>query len=152
MRARIYVDTSVIGGCLDDEFRDYSWALLRQFAAGQATMLLSVLTLEELAQAPRGVRDVLDEVEEEHIETLPLTDATVELADAYLDAAVVGPSMRSDAEHIAIATIARADVLVSWNFKHIVNLRRIHGFNSVNMRLGYPTLEIRSPREVLGDE
>ena len=47
---------------------------------------------------------------------------------------------------------ARVDVLVSWNFKHMVNLRRIHGYNSVNLRRGYPTLEIRAPREVLSDE
>ena len=60
--------------------------------------------------------------------------------------------MRADAQHIAIATVARVDVLVSWNFKHIVNLHRIHGYNSVNLRRGYPTLEIRAPREVLPDE
>lgn len=60
--------------------------------------------------------------------------------------------MRADAQHIAIATVARVDVLVSWNFKHIVNLERIHGYNSVNVRLGYPMLEIRTPRAVIGDE
>ncbi|GMR24207.1 MAG: hypothetical protein BMS9Abin37_2725 [Acidobacteriota bacterium] len=60
--------------------------------------------------------------------------------------------MRADAQHIAMATVARADVLVSWNFKHIVNLHRIQGYNSVNLRRGYPILEIRAPREVLLDE
>jgi len=54
-----------------------------------------------------------------------------------------------DAQHIAMATIRRVDVLVSWNLKHIVNLERIHGYNSVNLRLGYPLLEIRTPAEVL---
>jgi hypothetical protein len=60
--------------------------------------------------------------------------------------------MRVDAEHIAVATVARVDVLVSWNFKHVVNLSRIQGYNSVNLRLGYPLLEIRTPLEVLPDE
>lgn len=60
--------------------------------------------------------------------------------------------MRADAQHIAIATVGRVDVLVSWNFKHIVNLGRILGYNSVNLREGYPTIEIRTPREVLSDE
>ena len=60
--------------------------------------------------------------------------------------------MRADAQHIAIATVGRVDVLVSWNFKHIVNLHRIHGYNSANLRMGYPMLEIRTPREVLSDE
>ena len=52
--------------------------------------------------------------------------------------------------HIALATLARVDALVSWNFKHIVNLHRIRGFNGVNLMRGYGTLEIRSPREVAG--
>ena len=65
---------------------------------------------------------------------------------------VVVASKRVDAQHIALATIRRVDVLVSWNFKHIVNLERIQGYNSVNLRLGYPLLEIRTPQEVLSYE
>jgi hypothetical protein len=65
-------------------------------------------------------------------------------------AGVLTAKMRADAQHIA--TVARVDVLVSWNFKHIVNLQRIHGYNSVNLRKGYPMMEIRTPREVLSDE
>lgn len=60
--------------------------------------------------------------------------------------------MRADAQHIAIATVGRVDVLVSWNFRHIVNLERIHGYHSVNLCKGYPMIEIRTPREVLSDE
>lgn len=76
----------------------------------------------------------------------------VELAEAYVFEGVVGEGMRADAQHFAIATVARVDVLVSWNFKHIVSLYRIHGYNSVYLRMGYPTLEIRAPWEVLPDE
>lgn len=65
---------------------------------------------------------------------------------------MIGPGKRIDAQHIAVATISRVDVLVSWNFSHIVNLARIRGYNSVNLRQGYPILEIRSPREVFSDE
>ena len=54
--------------------------------------------------------------------------------------------------HIAIATIYNADVLASWNFKHIVNLNRIRLYNSINMRIGYKILEIRTPREILNME
>jgi len=52
-------------------------------------------------------------------------------------------------KHFAIVTINRVDVLVSWNFRHIVDLSRIRLYNSVNLKYGYPLLEIRSPREVL---
>ena len=57
-----------------------------------------------------------------------------------------------DAQHIALATINHVDVLISWNFKHIVNLRRIQLYNSINLKYGYSLLEIRSPREVINEE
>jgi len=74
------------------------------------------------------------------------------LADEYITQAVVSRKMLADAQHIADATVGRVDVLVSWNFHHIVNLDRIHGFNAVNLRLGYPMLEIRSPLKVWKNE
>ncbi len=75
-----------------------------------------------------------------------------ELAIVYIRDGAIGRKMMADALHIALASVARVDVLVSWNFKHIVNLRRIHAYNAVNLKMGYPLLEIRTPREVLGDE
>jgi hypothetical protein len=86
------------------------------------------------------------------IEVVSLTEEAAELAREYLRVGVVTAKMRVDGEHIAVATVARVDVLVSWNFKHIVNLRRIQGYNSVNLRLGHPLVEIRTPQEVLPDE
>jgi hypothetical protein len=65
----------------------------------------------------------------------------------YIEENVVGKTSRADCQHIAMATIYRADVLVSWNFKHIVNLERIRGYNSVNLRAGYQMTEIRTPKE-----
>jgi len=98
MRPRVYTDTSVLGGCEDDEFREPS-------------------------HRPPTIED-----------------------------GAIGAPMRADALHIALATVARVDVLVSWNFKHIVNLKRIHAYNAVTLKKGYPLLEIRTPREVPGDE
>ena len=151
MKARIYVDASVVGGCEDDEFSEHSVRLLERFVRGEC-VLVSNLTVQELAGAPDEVRQHLASVPEAHIETLQLDTEARELAEAYITAGVITANMRADAQHIAIASVARVDVLVSWNFKHIVNLRRIHGYNSVNLRRGYPTLEIRAPREVLSDE
>ena len=51
--------------------------------------------------------------------------------------------------HIATATVHRADLLVSWNFKHIVNVFRVRGYNAINLRLGYPILNIHSPKEIV---
>jgi hypothetical protein len=146
---RIYADTSVIGGCHDHEFRVPSVRLFDVFASGEATLVVSELTMLELMNAPSAVREVLDGVPEENREYLEFTHEAEALADLYVTEGVIGPGMRVDAQHIAIATVHRVDVLVSWNFKHIVNLTRIHGYNSVNLREGFPVLEIRTPEEVI---
>ncbi|MEE8466845.1 MAG: PIN domain-containing protein [Planctomycetota bacterium] len=152
MKPRIYTDTSVLGGCEDDEFRDPSRRLLEAFVSGKLTLVLSELVLRELEAAPERVRMVVGRVPDMHVEALRLSREAEELAAAYIEEGAIGVRMRADALHIALATVARVDVLVSWNFKHIVNLRRIHAYNGVNLKKGYPILEIRTPREVPGDE
>lgn len=151
---RVYADTSVIGGCLDPEFSEFSLELLDQAAAGRLILVVSDLTLLELSKAPETIRLMLDEVPEERRERVAFTREAHDLAEAYIAAGVIGTSMRMDARHIATATVHQVDVLVSWNFKHIVNLKRVHGYNSVNLREGYALLEIRTPRELIydGDE
>jgi hypothetical protein len=152
MKVRIYADTSVVGGCEDEEFAEHSIRLMESFVRGERVLVLSSLTIQELAMAPADIRRRLGSVPEAHIETLQLDAEARDLADAYVSAGVLTAKMRADAQHIAIATVARVDVLVSWNFKHIVNLERIRGYNSVNLRRGYPMIEIRTPREVMSDE
>ena len=152
MKMRVYTDASVLGGCEDEELTEHSLRLMEGFVRGEHVLVLSSLTVQELAAAPADVRRRLAAVPEGHIETLQLDAEARELAEAYIVAGVLTARMRADAQHIAIATVARVDVLVSWNFKHIVNLQPIHGDNSVNLRKGYPMMEIRTPREVLSDE
>ncbi len=152
MKSRVYVDTSVIGGCEDPEWREDSRRLMESFSRGEMLVVVSDITLAELATAPADVRRHLSKVPPAHVEAVQLSMESRELGEAYISEGVIPAKLRADAQHIGIATVARVDVLVSWNFKHIVNLRRIHGFNSVNLRRGYPLLEIRSPREVLHDE
>lgn len=145
----MYVDTSVIGGCEDPEFATGSLALWRHFIEGRHTLALSAHTLRELQGAPEAVRKRLIEVPERHQIVLADSAAAAELADAYLARGVVGPGSHADALHVALASVGRVDVLVSWNFRHIVNLGRIRLFHSVNIERGYGTIEIRSPTEVL---
>jgi len=152
MNPRIYTDTSVIGGCLDEEFRDASLQLMDMFRIGDAMLVLSDLTLLELEEAPAGVRAVLEHIPEAHKEYLEFTEEARALAQHYIDAGIIGAANLVDAQHMALATVSRVDVLVSWNFRHIVNLQRIRGYNSVNLRYGYPLLEIRTPQEVVSYE
>ena len=149
MRPRVYTDTSVIGGCLDPEFQVSSTQLFHLFISGRATMVLSDLTLLELQGAPPPVKAVVAGVPAAHREDLELTQEATDLAQRYIREGVLDASKWVDSQHIAMATVSRVDVLVSWNFKHIVNLQRIRGYNSVNLKSGYPLLEIRTPQEVI---
>jgi hypothetical protein len=148
----VYVDASVVGGCEDREFRDSSLALWRKFVTGDCHLVLSAHTLRELEGAPEPVLAHLDDVPEVHQTMLPDSPEASELAEAYIRHGVIGAGSHADALHIALATVARVDVLVSWNFRHIVNLGRIRLFNAVNLEQGYGILEIRSPSEVLDYE
>jgi len=152
MKLRIYVDTSVIGGCLDEEFAEWSNALCDEFRAGTKVAVISDLTRLELEEAPGNIRALLASIPEAHREDVALDEEALALADAYIHDGVVGIRHLVDAQHIAIATVERVDVLVSWNFKQIVNLDRVHAFNAVNLKRGYPVLEIRSPREVIHEK
>ena len=146
---KVYVDTSVFGGCFDAEFEEWSNRLIEEFKAGFKVLVISDLTLKELERAPPDVRNLVEEIPEENREYVVLNDEARVLARHYIEEGVVSEGYLVDAQHIAIATVSRVDVLVGWNFKHIVNLSKIRLYNSVNIKYGYPLLEIRSPREVL---
>ena len=152
MKQRIYIDTSVIGGCQDEEFSKWSIQLFEDFREGLRTAVVSDLTRRELEGAPESVKKTLLSLPDSNLENVFLTEEAETLAQKYIADRVVSVRHIADAQHIAIASLERVDVLVSWNFKQIVNLDRIHAFNSVNLKSGYPVLEIRSPREVIYEE
>ena len=148
----IYVDTSVIGGCEDAEFSAVSRQLWLKFRTGVYILVISDLTMQEIEGAPAQVRRHLEDVPANHQVQVALSTEVEELAAAYLARGVVGPGALADALHVALATVSGVDVLVSWNFKHIVNLGRIRLFNAVNLEQGYGLIEIRTPKEVLYEE
>ena len=146
---RIYVDTSVFGGYFDPEFEVPTRRLFEMFIRGEARLVLSDLTMRELGRAPKRVRVLLQDVPPQYLEDTGTLREAEALADLYLAEGVIRASMHVDALHIATAVVARVDVLVSWNFRDIVNAAKIRGYNTINLRLGYPVLDIRTPREVL---
>ena len=148
IKLRIYIDTSVVGGCLDDEFKEYSVRLFSEFISGEKTPLVSDLLLLELEEAPEEIKGALERVPSSNIEYISLDEESLTLANAYIEEGAIAKRSISDARHIALATVERADLLASWNFRDIVNMGRIRLINSVNIKLGYPLLEIRSPMEV----
>jgi len=149
MRQRIYIDTSVVGGYFDEEFKDATRELFKRFENKEIKFVVSNLLDLELLGAPKEVRELLYKFPVDNFERVELTEEAIILADTYIAEKVVGKISLEDCRHIALATINKVDVLVSWNFKHIVNLDRIKGYNSVNYRLGYPMIEIRSPKDLI---
>ncbi len=148
-RQRIYLDTSVFGGYFDDEFHEFTKPLFDRINDGEFTIIFSTLLEEELELAPEKVRKLVRGIDNNDAEFVEETDDAVELATDYISEKIIGQTSYSDCLHIALATINQADLLVSWNFKHIVNIKRIRGYNSINIKNGYKQLEIRSPRDLM---
>lgn len=152
MKQRIYIDTSVVGGYFDEEFKEATEMLFKRLLDDEIYFVVSDLLDLELINAPERVREHLLNFPADKFQRIELTEEAIKLADTYIEEKVVGKTSLEDCRHIAMATIHKVDVLASWNFKHIVNLDRIKGYNSVNLRLGYTMIEIRSPKDLINYE
>ncbi|KHJ36526.1 hypothetical protein PBAC_32950 [Pedobacter glucosidilyticus] len=132
MKQRIYIDTSIVGGYFDEEFKEATLKLFERLDNLEIIFVVSDLLDLELINAPLKVRELLLKYSADKFQRVELTEEAVKLADTYISEKVVGRTSLEDCRHIALATINKVDVLASWNFKHIVNLDRIKGYNSVN--------------------
>jgi len=150
-KLKVYIDTSVIGGCFDEEFSKWSNLLFTEFKQGKLIAVVSDITLDELNNAPENVRRIIENIPESNLVKLSIDNESEQLAQIYIKENAITKKYADDARHIAIATVNNLDVLVSWNFKHIVNINRIHQYNAVNIRHKYKAIEIRTPREVVDE-
>lgn len=144
----LYLDTSVIGGYHDSEWMADTQELWRQAGAGHWRLVTSIVAEAELGHAPENVRAVFAET----FDAGNILDTSVEieeLAQAYMAAGVVPRKYLDDALHVAMATVHGVRLVVSWNFKHLVNVRREDGFNAVNLLQGWPPVRIVSPKELI---
>lgn len=148
---RVYIDTSVIGGCFDAEFAVWSNALVRDGRLGRLRLVLSDVVALEVVGAPEPVREAYADLLSDGPEVLTTSQEAVELAARYQARGIPTPKYVTDGLHIALATVAGVDVLVSWNFRHIVHFDKIRLFNAVNLEAGYKPISIHSPREVATD-
>lgn len=152
MKQRFYFDTSVFGGVYDEEFEEETNLLFKMVTSGQIKCVYSDLTEAELENAPKKVKEHFLSLPKDCIEFVSITEEMNELAEKYVSEKVVGDTSIDDCRHIAAATISKVDYLVSWNFKHIVNIFRIRGYNSVNIKNGQIAIDIRSPKEIVSHE
>ena len=152
IKPRLYIDTSVFGGVFDKEFQNETKLLFEMVKNGEIICVYSDLCELELENAPIKVKEHFLNIEKSTTEFVEITEEINQLAEQYVEEKVVGETSIDDCRHIACATINKVDFLVSWNFKHIVNVFRIRGYNSVNLKNGHIQLDIRSPKEIIKNE
>ena len=148
MKRRIYVDTSVFGGVFDSEFRNASIVFFDQVRKGEFTIITSPVVIDEISLAPFEIQKVYKQLYN-FIEVIAISNDVLELRDAYLNAKIVSKKFSNDALHVAFATKSECSVIVSWNFKHIVNFEKIPLYNAINIINGYKQVAIHSPLEVI---
>ncbi len=148
MLTRVYLDTSVIGGCFDEDFAVWSNGLMKDIRLGHFHCVVSELVGIEIERAPQRVRDKYEELVNDGAEVLEVNTEVLDLVSAYKRHKILTDKFESDMTHIALATVNRVNILVSWNFKHIVHFDKIRQFNAVNEKMGYRAIAIHSPREV----
>ncbi len=146
---RVYADTSVFGGCFDDEFSNESLKFFSLVREGIFSLIISPVLYAELLKAPIEVQNLFKTIPTDLIEEIEFSDEIITLRDEYLKSGILTMKSKSDAEHIASATIANADFVVSWNFKHIVHFDKINGYQAVNILNGYKPINIYAPFQVI---
>lgn len=145
---RVYLDTCVFGGAFDVEFAHATQAFFAQVRSGRFHLVVSALVLDEVVSAPLTVRDLLTEMLH-YAETVYPTEEALQLQTAYLGAGILTPKWADDALHVALATVTQCNVIISWNFRHIVHFQKVPQYNAVNVLNGYGTIAINTPAEVL---
>jgi hypothetical protein len=148
---RVYADTSVYGGVFDRQFSQASKGFFDKIADGRFLLVVSPVISEEIRQAPQRVRDLFDQFRG-GAEPADVSADAIALQAAYMRAGIVGPNWEADALHVALATVSRCPMIVSWNFKHIVHFQKIPLYNGVNISLGHGPIGIYTPLEVIADE
>ena len=148
---RVYADASVYGGVFDEEFDAASQDFFDGVRQGLFRLVVSTIVRDELKEAPERVFTLFEEMRG-LAEAADITEEAVQLQRAYLAAGIVGQQWKTDALHVALATESQCAVIVSWNFKHIVNFKKIPLYNGVNLAHGYGPIAIHTPQEVIADE
>jgi hypothetical protein len=146
-----YTDTSVFGGAFDEEFMTASRNFFNLVEQGRFELVVSDISRKEIASAPAQVRSLFDEMLP-LMRTVPVDEEVLRLRDAYVSAGIVNERWADDAGHVAAATIGGADLIVSWNFQHIVHFDKIRQYNAISVLNGYREIDIRSPVEVIDYE
>ncbi|MBM4329948.1 MAG: type II toxin-antitoxin system VapC family toxin [Deltaproteobacteria bacterium] len=150
---RLYLDTSVIGEMSDEEMPErirITRALLDSIVEGKHTGIISNIVLEEIDRCHEELKKKLvSEIQAVPVLVISENEYSADLLETYEREGFIRKGARLDLRHLAVDTVSGVDAVVSWNFRDIVNIRTRRAVHAVNLRLGYPLIEIVSPEEVI---
>ena len=133
---KIYADTSVFGGVFDQEFSTPSKQFFDEIDAGRFVLVTSAIVEAEIEPAPEKIRTFFATYAKA-ASIAVVNEEALKLQSSYINSGVVTENSLEDALHVAIATVSECDLIVSWNFKHIVHFDKIPKYNAVNTLNGY---------------
>lgn len=149
MKQRYYIDLSVVVGYYDEKYKEATTKLYDRLDNDEVIFVISELLEVELTSMLFPINAPFLNYSSDRVERIKLSKDCYDLAQSYIDDQVTSQFGLELCLHIAMATINKVDVFVSWNYKYYVNLDKIRAYNSVNLRLGYSMIEIRSPRDLV---
>lgn len=149
MKLRLYLDTSVLSAYCDERAPE-RMAYTQEFwsTLGRYEVTVSALVREEIERTLDPDRRSMMVGLLSQMKEIQIAGDASALADRYVERGLFSPAMYSDALHLASAVVERCDILVSWNFKHLVNRRTRARVHEVNTELGLPMIEILAPSEL----
>ncbi len=137
------------GGCFDPEFEDDSRQFFREVAEGRYVLLFSPTVVRELADAPVRLKQVLDKLPRQCLELTQQSEEVRDLVRAYIEFGVVSRPFVSAGEHVASATVAGADLAVTWDYKHILQVKKIMAYEAIDVLRGYTPPRLASPSQLV---
>ena len=155
-KLKVYLDTSVISHLMQEDVPEKmadTRKLWDMFKEGKYDVYLSTVTLEEIADCPEPKKSKMyDYLEQIDYTPIKITDDASDIAQQIIDMGILTKKSYDDCQHIAAAVVAECNCIISWNFKHIVNIKTIHGVRAITNLTGYKTIDILSPTVLLESE
>lgn len=155
-KLKVYLDTSVISHLMQEDVPEKmadTLQLWELFLEGMYDVYLATVTLEEVSACPEPKRSQLREYMAQISYTiLDVTDEALNVAQKMIDLGILTPKSYDDCQHIGGAVVNDCDCIISWNFKHIVNIKTIHGVRAITNLEGYKNIDILSPTVLLESE
>ena len=155
-KIKVYLDTSVIS-YLDQKDAPVEMAQTHQvwekIKSGMYDVYISDVVLRELNDCNENKRNtLLGYLKEITFQTVEITDKTMKLAEKFIDLGILKKKSFDDCQHIAAALVSDCDIIISWNFKHIVNVKTIRGVKVITTMEGFKDLLIYQPTALLEEE